>query len=251
MKVEDIMTRQPICIDENEMLQNAIAVMLQHRISGLPVVDGKGRPVGMLTEADLLRRTETQTERKRSRWLEYLVGASKLAEEYVHTHGRRVKEVMSTPLISASPDIPLEAVVRLMEKHRIKRVAVIRDDKLVGILSRANLVHALAAVIQDIPPAAPSDDAILQAIWQELDNTHWAPKGALDIIVRNGVVHINGVVMIAEEINALTVAAENIPGVKEVRNNVAWCDPMSGLVIENDLAADPAARARNNIQNVV
>lgn len=248
MKAEEVMTPQPICVNENDTLQAAIALMLSHRISGLPVLGETGHIVGMLTEGDLLRRTETHTERKRLRWLEFLVGPGKLASEYAHSHGRRVKEVMSARLISVAPDMPLEEVVRLMERHRIKRVPVLRDDRPVGIISRANLVHALGAVIQEIPATTASDTVIREQLLATLDATSWASKGLLDIIVRHGIVHINGIVTNAEEINALTVAAENIPGVKEVRNDVAWCDPMSGLVIEN---APPSLRASNDLQNLV
>jgi CBS domain-containing protein len=248
MNAEDVMTPMPIYVDENDTLQEAIALMLHHRISGMPVLGETGHMVGMLTEGDLLRRTETHTERKRPRWLEFLVGPGRLANEYVHTHGRRVKEIMSTRVISATPDMPLDEVVRLMEKHHVKRVPVLRDDKLVGIISRANLVHALGAVINEIPATTVSDTSIREQLLTTLDRTAWASKGLIDIIVRNGVVHINGIVMNAEEINALTVAAENIPGVKEVRNDVAWCDPMSGLVIENE---PPSLRAGNDLQSMI
>ncbi|MEC4718094.1 CBS domain-containing protein [Noviherbaspirillum sp. CPCC 100848] len=248
MKAQDVMTMQPICVTDNATLEDAIALMLRHKISGLPVLNDAGRVTGMLTEGDLLRRTETQTERKRPRWLEFLIGPGKLAKEFVHAHGRHVKEVMSTQVIAAAPDTTLDEVVRLMEKHRIKRVPVIRENQLVGIVSRANLVQALGAVIHEIPAAKSSDNDIRTQLLATLEKTTWAPTGMLDIIVRNGVVHINGVVTNAEEINALTVAAENTPGVKEVRNDVAWCDPMSGLVIENE---PPAVQARDSLQRQV
>lgn len=233
MKAKDVMTRHVIYVGQDEPLQRAVELMLNHRISGLPVVDDEGKLAGLLTEGDLLRRAETHTERKRPRWLEFLLGPGKLADEYAHSHGRQVSEVMSTEVISASPDAPLDKVVRLMERHHIKRVPIMKGKHLVGIISRANLVQALAAVMHDVPESSPSDAAISDLIWKEIDKQKWAPRSAIDLIVRNGYVRLGGVVMDMHEIEALTVLAENIPGVKTVENNIAWCDPMSGVVLEN------------------
>ena len=227
------MTRRVIYVSEEQSLQDAVELMLKHRISGLPVVDKEGKVTGFLTEGDLLRRTETQTERRRPRWLEFVLGPGKLADEYVHSHGRRVSEVMSTKVLSVAPDAPLDEVVKLMERRHIKRVPVMTGKRLIGIISRANLVQALAAVMNDVPETAPSDAAITDRLWNEIEKQKWAPKLAVNLVVRNGYVRLNGVLMDMHEIEALTVLAENVPGVKGVENNIAWCDPMSGLVLEN------------------
>ena len=127
MQAQEIMTRQVITIRSDSSLQDAIAAMLRHGISGMPVVDEQGRPVGMLSEGDLLRRTELDTERRRPRWLAFLLGPGKLAEEYTHTHGRTVADVMTDKLYSVAPDAPVQDVVQLMERHRIKRVPVLEN----------------------------------------------------------------------------------------------------------------------------
>src|SRR5512133_2512324 len=121
MKAQEIMTTQVITVRSDSPLQDAIEAMLRHGVSGMPVVDEQGRPVGMLTESDLLRRTELGTERTRPRWLCFLLGPGKLAEEYTHTHGRLVSDVMTDRLHTVAPDTPVQEVVRLMERHRVKR----------------------------------------------------------------------------------------------------------------------------------
>jgi CBS domain-containing protein len=206
--------------------------MLQKGISGLPVVDDAGKPVGMLTEGDLLRRAETQTERKRSRWLEILLGPSRLAEEYVHAHSRRVKEVMTAKLIAVTSGTPLDQVVSLMEKHCIKRLPVIDDGRLVGIISRANLLRALATVAPDIPEPNSSDEKIRTRLLDELDKAGWTAANFLNVFVRDGVVHLSGLVTNTHECEALRVAAENIPGVRAVHTQFDWCDMMTGSVID-------------------
>jgi CBS domain-containing protein len=243
MKAAEVMTRRVLTVAREGMLDDAIRVMLQNRISGLPVVDEAGKPVGMLTEGDLLRRAETQTERKRPRWLEFLRGPGKIADEYIHTHSRRVKEVMSSRLISAAPDTPLEDVVKLMERHHIKRLPILDDGHLVGIISRANLLQALSVVAHDIPSSAASDDEIRARLWNEINTADWAPSGLINIIVRDGVVHLSGMVTTAREREALRVAAENTPGVKSVQSELVWCEPLSGTVV--DLSEEETATPKD------
>jgi predicted transcriptional regulator len=138
--------------------------MLQRHISGLPVVDQKGRVVGIVTEGDFLRRAETGTQRRRPRWLEYLIGPGRLADEYTRSHGRKVSEIMTADPLTVTEETSLDEVVRLMEKCQIKRLPVIREQQVVGIVSRANLVHALASVARQIKPTSASDQAIRDRI---------------------------------------------------------------------------------------
>jgi CBS domain-containing protein len=153
MKAKDVMTRHVVTIAPNASILEALRLMLQHKISGLPVVDEKGNLAGIVTEGDFLRRAETGTERKRSRWFEFLVGPGALAADYVRSHARRVDEVMTTDIHTITEDAPLDDVVALMEKHRIKRLPVMRGGELVRIVSRANLLHALAAIAGEIRPS--------------------------------------------------------------------------------------------------
>lgn len=229
MKAQDVMTQYVTAIGPDDSLSKAIRIMLQNKISGLPVLDAHGLLVGMITEGDLLRRAETATQRRRPRWLEFFTGPGKMADEYVHTHGRKVSDVMTTDPISVGEDTPLEEVVTLMEKQRIKRVPVVRTDKVVGIISRANLLHALARLSGEIKPAEVDDRAIRERILNDLRREPWAPLGTINVIVRNGVVDLWGAITDERERQALVVAAENVPGVKSVHDQLVWVDPMSGM----------------------
>lgn len=231
MQAQEIMTRQVITIRSDSPLQDAIGAMLGHGVSGMPVVDGNGRPVGMVSEGDLLRRTELDTERRRPRWLAFLLGPGKLAEEYTHTHGRTVADVMTDKLYSVAPETPVQDVVQLMERHRIKRVPVLENGQLVGIVTRANLLRALALAAPALPAGARSDEEIRQRLARELASTDWAPRYMIDHVVQNGVVHLYGTIMDEREREALCVAARNTPGVKEVHDHMVWCEPMSGAVL--------------------
>ena len=230
MQTQDVMTQYVISVSPDDTIARAIRLMLQERISGLPVIDSAGRLVGIVTEGDFLRRSETATERKRPRWLEFLIGPGRLADEYVHTHGRKVSEVMTADPVTVAEDAPLEKVVALMEKKRVKRLPVIRGEKVVGIVSRANLLHALARLAAEAAPTKSTDTTIREQLLKELAKENWAPIGALEVIVRNGIVDLWGTITDERERQALIVAAENVPGVKHVNDHVAWVDATSGMV---------------------
>jgi CBS domain-containing protein len=234
MEAQDVMSRPVFSTTPTDSLTSAIRVMLQNHISGLPVIDADGRIQGMLTEGDLLRRVETGTQRQRPRWIAFLRGPGRLADEYVQTHARKVSEVMTPDPVTVAEDTPLEEVVSLMEKHRIKRVPVMRGDKVVGIISRANLLYALANIARDAKPVSLDDRAIRERLLEELGRQSWAPTGSLDIMVRDGIVQLWGTITDERERQATIVAAENIPGVKRVEDHLAWVDPMTGTVIESD-----------------
>jgi len=231
MKAKDVMTRSVVTIEPDATVLQAVRLMLQRQISGLPVVDKAGTLVGIVTEGDLLRRAETGTQRKRPRWLEFLIGPGRLASEYAHTHGRRIDEVMTPDPHTVGEDAPLDEVVRLMERHRVKRLPVVRGQKLVGIVSRASLLRALASVAHEVAPALPSDAEIREKLLAELGRQPWAPLAMIDVTVRNGIVELWGTITDERERPALVVAAENIPGVKEVRDHMAWVDATSGMVV--------------------
>ena len=231
MEAQDVMTQFVISVGPDDSISKAVRVMLQHEISGVPVLDVEKRLVGMITEGDLLRRAETGTTRKRPRWLEFFVGPGKLADEYVHSHGRKVSEVMTHDPISVTEETPLEEVVSLMEKRRIKRVPVLRSTKVVGIVSRANLLHALARVAGEVKSTSADDKTIRQKLLDSLNKERWAPVGALDVSVRDGVVDLWGSITDERERPALIVAAENTVGVRAVRDHLAWIDPTTGVAL--------------------
>jgi CBS domain-containing protein len=232
MNAADVMTLNVISIEQGASIGDAIRLMLDHHISGLPVVDGSGKLVGILTEGDLLRRAETRTERQRPRWIELLRGPGRLAEDYVHTHGRKVGEVMTEAVVSVSEDASLAEVVRLMERHNIKRLPVLRGNALVGIVSRADLMRALAGLVQEETLLASplSDDEIGKDVLASLAETVWAPRAGIRIAVTDGAVTLAGAITDEKQREALHIAVENVPGVKRVRDRIVWVEPISGTV---------------------
>jgi len=232
LKAADVMTRNVLTVGPESSVAQAIRLMLDNNISGLPVLAADRKVVGILTEGDLLRRGETGTERHRPRWLEILMGPGRAAGEYVRTHGRKVADIMSTDVVSVAGDTPLDEVVGLMERRRIKRVPVVEGEALVGIVSRADLLRSLLGVLDAQPAEARRDEEILELIQAELAKRSWVPRDGLSISVKDGVVDLNGVILEEEEREALRVVAENAPGVKAVEDHLVWIEPVSGTVIE-------------------
>jgi CBS domain-containing protein len=233
MQAKDIMTSPVVSVAPDATVLQAVQIMLQRRISGLPVIDKDGRLIGIVTEGDLLRRVETGTQRRRPRWLEFLLGPGRLADEYTRTHGRKVNDVMTTDPLSVAEDAALEEIVKLMEKRQIKRVPVLRGDQVIGIVTRANLLHALAGVSREAPASIESSDAAIRAAFlAELAKEKWAPIALINPIVRDGVIELWGTITDERERQALIVAAENVPGVKGVRDHLAWVEPTSGMVYQ-------------------
>jgi CBS-domain-containing membrane protein len=235
MYAADIMTRPVISVAPETKIAEAARLMLQHRISGLPVVDASGAIVGIVTEGDLVRRSEIGTERHRARWVELLIGPGRLARDYVDAHARTVGDVMTADVVAVSPGATLPEVVRLMEKHHVKRVPVVENGGLVGIVSRANLLRAL---VHTLPRTAVADAAISysdaeirERILAEINKEPWGPRFSVDVTVENGIVELHGSITDDRERAALAVVAENTPGVKDVRDRLVWVDPMSGIVI--------------------
>jgi CBS domain-containing protein len=232
MKAKDVMTSTVISVEPDATILQAARQMLQHHISGLPVIDKSGKIVGILSEGDFLRRRETQTARKRSRWLEFLMGPGRLAAEYSHSHANKVAEAITTDVQTVTEDAPLEDIVELMERHRIKRVPVLRGDKVVGIVTRSNLMHAMVSLARAEPKPAKDDSAIREKLVAEMEKESWAPAAMVNVIVRDGVVELWGVIIDERQRDALKVAAENIPGVKAVKDHMVWLEPTSGMIIE-------------------
>lgn len=239
MQVSDVMTRPVVTTTPDATIEQAIRSMLGHGISGLPVIDDTGTLTGIVTEGDFLRRAESGTERHRPRWLEFLLGPGRIAKEYAHTHGRRVEEVMTCDVVTVAEDTPLEDAVRLMERHRVKRLPVLRDGRPVGIVSRADLLHLLLGSMERMA-ARDTDEHIRDRLLAELNAQTWAPQASIEVVVRNGDVDFRGVIVDERQREALRVAAENIPGVGRVRDHLVWVEPISGYVVE--AADDPPDR---------
>jgi CBS domain-containing protein len=241
MKARDVMTSPVIWVDPDASVLEAIRIMLRGRLSGLPVIDKDGRLVGIVTEGDFLRRAEIGTERHRSRWRKFLAGPGRLAQDYARSRSRKVGEIMTSEPVTVGEEAPLEDIVKLMEKNRIKRVPVVHWGKVVGIVSRANLLHALASATPEAATAEQSDQAIRTMLLAELAAQSWAPVALINPVVRNGVVELHGTITDHRERAALVIAAENVPGVKAVHDHLVWVDPASGMVF--DSTTDEGARA--------
>jgi CBS domain-containing protein len=247
MKAHDVMTWGVISVEASASVMRAAQIMLQNKISGLPVVDGSGNLVGIVTEGDFLRRGELGTQRRRARWLEFLIGPGRLAAEYVRACGRKVGEIMTLNPITISEETPLEEIVKLMEKHRIKRVPVVTGGKPIGIVSRTNLLHALASLDREAPTPLSDDKIIRAKILAELRNKSWAPE--VNVIVRDGSVELWGSITDERARQAFIVAAENVPGVKTVHDHLVWIEPLSGVAVfsEEDEMQERASKNINEL----
>lgn len=230
MKAKDVMSCDVVTVGPDASILQAARLMAQKRFSGLPVVDAAGTLVGIVTEGDFLRRIETSTVRRRARWIEFILGPGRLAEEYTHAAGRIVHEVMSREVETVSEDTPLDVVVGLMEKHHVKRVPVLRGDKIVGIVTRKDLLRAVAG-LSAVASGAETDTAIRDRFLEEVKKQPWAPV-MVQAEVTDGRVKLIGTIYDERQREALTVLAENIPGVKGVEDELIWIEPMSGMVIE-------------------
>ena len=228
MRAHQIMTRPVFTVLPEATILEAANLMLARHISGLPVVDAAGKLVGIVSEGDFLRRSEIGTQRKRSRLLNFILGPGQAATDFVHEHGCKIAEIMTPDPVTISEDTPLEAIVALMEKNKLKRLPVTRGGQIVGIVSRANLLQAVAHLARQIPDPTADDDHIRNRIIDALSKNNWCPNG-LSVIVRDGIVNLGGVITDDRSRQAAIVCAENIAGVKKVHDHLCWVDPMSGL----------------------
>ena len=232
MRAHQIMTRSVITVTPDATVLEAANLMLRYHVSGLPVVDTAGRLAGIVSEGDFIRRSEIGTQKQRGRWLKFLLGAGKAASVYVHEHGRKISEVMTVDPITITEETPLDQIVSSMESNGVKRLPVLRDGRLVGIVSRANLLQAVAGLARDIPDPTADDDHIRSRIVAAIEKNDWSPFG-LNVIVRDGIAHLSGVITEERSRQASIVAAENVAGVKKVHDHLCWVDSMSGMYLES------------------
>ena len=232
MRAHQIMTRQVITIAAGASIVDAANIMLDKHISGLPVVDQAGRLVGIVSQGDFLRRAEIGTQRKRGRWLKFLLGPGRAASDFVRERGRKVGEIMTPDPCTVTEDAKLEDIVALMERNHVKRLPVLRGDQLAGIVTRTNLLQAVARLTRDVPDPTADDDHIRNHIIASVEKTDWAPFG-LGVIVVNGIVHLSGVITNEQSREASIVAAENVSGVTEVHDHLCWVEPMSGMYLNS------------------
>jgi len=232
MRAHQIMTRQVITTRTDASIAEAAHTMLEHHISGLPVVNDSGKLVGIVSEGDFMRRAEIGTQKRRSRWLKLLLGPGKQATDFVHEQGRKIAEVMSSRPITVAEEATLEEVSEIMERNDIKRVPVMRGDQLVGIVTRTNLVKAVLDLARDVPDPTADDDHIRSRILAAIEKKDWQPMG-LSVTVRDGIVHLSGVITDERSRQATVVAAENVSGVRKVHDHLCWVEPMSGMFVNS------------------
>lgn len=214
MRAQDIMTREVVTVKLHTPVRDAAKLMVNYRISGLPVVDSSHRLVGIVTDGDLYRRAELGTEKQRGGWLKAFGLGGRWAESYVEAHGRTVQDVMTTDVIAVTPATPVRQIADVFEKQRIHRVPVVADSKVVGIVSRANLVQALAAIAPRAADRDRNDQYIRDLVIAAYRRLPCGLPSEWNVIVRDGVVHLWGFVPSLANLAALRVAAEGIPGVK-------------------------------------
>lgn len=217
MRAIDVMVRDVVTVRPDTDVAEAIKLLAEHDVSALPVLGAAGNLVRMLSEADLIHRVEIGTEKQRPWWVEAVTGASTLAEDFAKSHGKKAGEVMSSGVISVSEDTPLSEIAAVLERNGIKRVPVVKDGKLVGMVSRSNLIQALASVVGRIDHHNETDRQIRLDLLSRLKEQSWTDFGTRNITVSDGVVHLWGLVGSAAERKALLALAEGVPSVSGCR----------------------------------
>jgi CBS domain-containing protein len=215
MRAHQIMTPQVITAGPETSVLDAIKLMLRHHIGGLPVVDDQGRLIGIVSEGDFIRRAEIGTQHKRGRWLSFLAGPERLAADFAREHGRKVGEIMTPNPLTVSEGTPLDEVVRIMETNSIKRLPVMREHRLVGMLTRKDFLPAVASLAH-VPGPSADDDHIRREVTAALRQASWRPC-PMNVTVRDGIVGLSGVVKESAH-KAAIVAAENVAGVRKVND---------------------------------
>lgn len=221
MKARDIMTTDVVTVAPDTTVKEIASLLLQHRISAVPVTQG-GKVLGIVSEGDLMHRPESATERARSWWLRAFTDSETLAQEYAKSHGRRAVDVMTRHVVAVAEETETAEIANLLDSHRIKRVPVVRGGKLVGIVSRADLLRALVAGQSASIRGNPTDDRGLHdAILKRVRAESWADVAMLNVVVRGGDVELWGIISSEDHRNAMRILVEGVPGVRAVRDNLS------------------------------
>lgn len=225
MRADDIMSMNVITVSPETDIRDVAKALLDNHVSAVPVVDDRGQLLGIVSEGDLMRRRESGTERQSSWWLKMLQNPNDLAGDYVKTHGRHAKDVMTRDVVTVTAETSASEIAEILEKKRIKRVPVLHDGKVVGIVSRANLLHGL--IVRKIPISSKGSETDLKkAVLEELRET--GVRALINVVVSDGAVHLWGAVESDAERDALEIAAANTPGVGSVVNHVGVYPQIAG-----------------------
>lgn len=230
MRAASIMTRDVITVAPDDSVRDAALMLLKNRISAMPVLNDQGRLIGVVSEGDLLRRVEIGTDERRPWWRELFAGSERLARDYIRAHGRKVSDIMTSSAIVASPDTELSEIASLMERNGIKRLPIVEEGRLVGLVSRADLLRAFAERSNVAPPAQEiADEQIRSSLDAELRSLRWLSPGKFNVAVDHGVVELWAAVDSEAEHKALVVAAETVPGVTAINSHVIVGPIPSGM----------------------
>jgi CBS domain-containing protein len=221
MQARDVMVSPVITVGKFATVRDVAKILLEKRISAVPVVDHAGKVIGIVTESDLMHRAEAGTERPYSWWVRFLAGDAMIAADYVKSHAAKVEDIMTSNVVTATPETPLHEIAALLEEHQIKRVPIVnKDGDLVGIVSRSNLVQVVASARPKLEMTLP-DSTIRQKVLDELKKQSWSHTHNLSVTVSNGVVDLWGLAETGDQRKAIRVVAEAIPGVTVVNDHLA------------------------------
>lgn len=220
MKASDVMTRDVVTVGPDTPVRDIAALMTAKRISGVPVVADDGRLAGILSETDLLHRAETGTERQRKWWLGIFADADSLARDYAKAHGLRARDVMSAAVVTVDADAELRVVADVLDRRNLKRLPVLSDGKLVGIITQGDLVRALAGATPTTADVEIDDQALAETIARRMRAAHWLDSNIVNVAVEGGVVKLAGLVASPDQRRALRVLAEETPGVVRVEDKL-------------------------------
>jgi CBS domain-containing protein len=223
LKARDVMSRPAVWVAPESPVREVAALMLERRISGVPVADAGGRVLGVVSEGDFIRRPEIETDAPGSRWLRLFTSADEQARDYIKTHGRTAADIMTAPAVTVTSDAPLDRVARLMVSRGIKRLPVLEEGRLAGIITRADL---LRAVYRHVAPAAAAGDAEIQrGVLAILEKEDWAAGAIVQVQVDEGRVQLWGSVESDRQREALLLAAKSLPGVVGVEAHLTRIRP--------------------------
>jgi len=223
MKARDVMTQPVVSVRPDAPVREVAALMLERHISGVPVADALGRVLGVVSEGDFIRRPEIETDAPGSRWLRLFTSLEDQARDYIKTHGLTAADIMTAPAITVAADAPLAVVARLMGSRSIKRLPVLEGDRLIGIVTRADLLRAVYRHPE--PAASASDGEIRSAIVSILEKEDWAAGAIVEVQVTHGRVQLWGSVESDTQRDALLLAAKSVPGVASVEAHLTRIRP--------------------------
>jgi CBS domain-containing protein len=228
MKAQDIMTRDVTTVSPDTSVRDIAGLMMEKHISGVPVLTGDGKIVGMVSQSDLLHRAELATERKHKWWFRTFADSDALAREYAKAHGLKAHDIMSRYVVSVRDDAELRDVADILDSHRIKRVPVMQEGRLVGIITRGDLVRALSQV--QISKAAKKIDnaALHKALHDRIRAQSWINDSYINLTVNDGVVELWGFVVTIDQHRALRALVEETDGVRRVEDQLSVAGPLRG-----------------------